>query len=86
MPTHVRFVLNKVTGEIEEFLIDDQDRTLSEAEHDRIALEVGKTVARDPAVTEVVAGAPRLRPLHRTEPTEGETDRSAEGPAIVRRS
>ena len=50
MPTRVRFVVNKVTGEVEEFLIDDQDRNLPEDEHDRIALGIGALIARNPAL------------------------------------
>ena len=53
MPTLVRFRFNKVTGEVEEFLVDDQDRHLSEAEHDRIAAEVGRFVAAYPRLREV---------------------------------
>lgn len=51
MPTRVRFRINKVSGDVEEFLVDDQDRTLPEAEHDRIASEVGRVIARRPTVT-----------------------------------
>ncbi len=61
MPTLVRFRFNKVTGEVEEFLVDDQDRHLPEAEHDRIAAEVGRFVAAYPRVREVSAGGPLLR-------------------------
>ncbi|MDI1447250.1 hypothetical protein [Polyangium sp. 6x1] len=53
MPTLVRFRFNKVTGEVEEFLVDDQDRHLPEAEHDRIAAEVGRFVAAFPRLREV---------------------------------
>ena len=53
MPTRVRFRFNKVTGEIEEFLVDDQDRRLPEAEHDRIAAEVARMVAVSPGITPV---------------------------------
>ena len=55
MPTQVRFRLNKLTGEVEEFLVDDQNRRLSEAEHDRIALEVAQAIERRPALIEVDA-------------------------------
>jgi hypothetical protein len=53
MPTRVRFRFNKLTGEIEEFLVDDQDRRLPEAEHDRIAAEVARMVAVSPGITPV---------------------------------
>ncbi len=53
MPVHVRFRFNKVTGEVEEFLVDDQDRNLPEAEHDRIATDVGRAVVRSPIPLDV---------------------------------
>lgn len=53
MPTRIRFRLNKLTGEVEEFLVDDQDQTLPEIEHDRIATEVGRVLARRPLIHEV---------------------------------
>lgn len=53
VPTLVRFRFNKVTGEVEEFLVDDQDRNLSEAEHDRIAADVARFVVSNPRVLEV---------------------------------
>ncbi|ETR67027.1 MAG: hypothetical protein OMM_12047 [Candidatus Magnetoglobus multicellularis str. Araruama] len=55
MPTHVRFRINKITGQVEEFLVDDQDRTLPEAEHDRIATVVAQTITRNPLISEVPA-------------------------------
>jgi hypothetical protein len=57
MPTHVRFRINKITGEVEEFLVDDQDRTLPEAEHDRIATVVAQTITRNPMIHEVPAAS-----------------------------
>jgi hypothetical protein len=57
MPTLVRFRLNKLTGDVEEFLVDDQNRRLSEAEHDRIALEVAQAIERRPSLIEVDAAA-----------------------------
>ena len=73
MPTLVRFRFNKRTGEVEEFLVDDQDRNLSEAEHDRIAADVGRFVAQNPRVVEVV-GAAAARPAA---VTQGEPEAEA---------
>jgi hypothetical protein len=53
MPTRVRFRFNKLTGEVEEFLVDDQDQRLPEAEHDRIAAGVARMVAVSPGITPV---------------------------------
>ncbi len=61
MATRVRFRFNKLTGEIEEFLVNDQDRQLPESEHDRIAAEVARMVAVNPGIAPVDdAGAARL--------------------------
>jgi hypothetical protein len=68
MPTRIRFRLNKLTGEVEEFLVDDQDRTLPEAEHERIAAEVGRVIARNPALEEVLGPPTPAAP----EPAEDE--------------
>jgi hypothetical protein len=72
MPIRVRFVLNKLTGEIDEFLVDDQDRTLSEADHDRIALEIGQALARAPVITEVTAATPAPRHTDQRQDSEPE--------------
>jgi hypothetical protein len=77
MPTRVRFRFNKVTGEVEELLVDDQDRRLPEAEHDRIASEVGELLAVDPRIHEAQPEAPHGGALR--EAAE-ETRREAEGP------
>ncbi len=53
MPVRVRFRFNQRTGEIEEFLVDDQDQTLSEAEHDRIAAQIAGMVAVSPTLIPV---------------------------------
>ncbi len=74
MPTRVRFRFNRRTGEVVELLVDDQDRTLPEAEHDRIAGEVGRVLSRHPVVSEVVPGAvPRPEPIPQ-EPIAGEPE------------
>jgi FtsH ternary system domain X3 len=87
MPTRVRFRFNKVTGEIEEFLVDDQDRRLPEAEHDRIAAEVARMVAVSPGITPMddasagsaVAGtdapeAPGREPIREDDPEHDRED------------
>jgi hypothetical protein len=80
----VRFRFNKVTGEVEEFVVDDQDRNLPEAEHDRVAAEVGEIVAASPRIFEVLpfggAGA-----AGSTTPATGEpraTGEDERGPAV----
>lgn len=76
MATRVRFRFNKVTGEVEELLVDDQDRRLSEAEHDRRAAEVGALLAVAPQIVEVLdaplpaPGPRRQEPAPAEETTE----------------
>lgn len=64
METKVKFRFNKRTGEVE--LLLDQVSTLPssehDAEHDRIAAEIGRVLERLPRVTEVLPGDPSLRP------------------------
>ncbi|TKD03182.1 hypothetical protein [Polyangium fumosum] len=80
MPTLVRFRFNKVTGEVEEFLVDDQDRHLPEAEHDRIAAEVGQFVAAFPRLREV---APEGAPLREAGGAREAPAEEAEGGPLV---
>lgn len=64
MKVRVKLRFNKLTGEVEEFLVEDQDLPyLPEAEHnrehDRVAAEIGNVLERHPRVTEVVPGEPK---------------------------
>lgn len=54
MDIRIVFKFNKVTGEVEEFLVDDQDQGLSEARHDEIALAFAKLFERHPSIEEVI--------------------------------
>ena len=53
MPIHVQFRFNKITGQVEQFVVDDRDRTLTEEEHDRIATDVATAVSRNPAISAI---------------------------------
>ncbi len=80
MPTRVKFRFNKVTGEVEEFLVDDQDRRLPEAEHDRIASDVGRLIAENPRIIEVPPGQAQPNvPLPEGKEPETEDERRREG-------
>ncbi|GAB4537402.1 MAG: hypothetical protein Tsb0020_51980 [Haliangiales bacterium] len=76
MPVRVRFRFNQRTGEIEEFLVDDQDQTLSEAEHDRIAAQIAGMIAVSPTLVPVddveAASIAQGEPLAEPAPREGE--------------
>jgi hypothetical protein len=58
MRVRVTFRVNKQTGSVEEFLVEDMDGTTSgeehEAEHDRIARSVGAVIDRRAAPEQVV--------------------------------
>jgi hypothetical protein len=92
MPTRVRFRFNKLTGEIEEFLVDDQDRQLPESEHDRIAAEVARMVAVSPGIAPVddieaerAAAAATGEPAHaRADDESAESAENAEDAEIGR--
>lgn len=63
MRVRVKLRFNKLTGEVEEFLVDDQDLPWLPAaehnrQHDRIAAEVGGVLERHPTVTEMLPGQP----------------------------
>ena len=76
MPTHVHFRFNKLTGVVEEFLIDDENQHLPEAEHDRIAVEVGRVVARNPLIREVLPGSTATTYSRTDTPAEEQTGRN----------
>ncbi len=64
MKVRVKLRFNKLTGEVEEFLVEDRDLPyLPEAEHnrehDRVAADIGHVLERHPRVTEVMPEGPR---------------------------
>lgn len=78
MKVQVRFRFNKVTGEVEEFLIDDHESNLSPAEHnrqhDRIANQVGCVIAQHPRIQEISSATVVTQTIteQQTEPSETE--------------
>lgn len=59
MRVKVSFRVNRETGEVEEFLIEDigtEAEPEHDAVHDRIAHEVGKVVERRPAPHQMIGG------------------------------
>ena len=86
MPTRVRFVMNKVSGEVEEFLIDDQDRNLPEAEHDRLAAAIGGLIARNPALSVAPPAGPAGAAERAAPRTAGQQEQLPEMPATAARS
>ena len=69
MLVRVRFRFNKQTGRVEQFLVE-QESQLQQAEHnlehDRIAVELGSVLERDPGVSRL---APEQQPQ---QPQDGE--------------
>jgi hypothetical protein len=89
MDVKVRLRINKVTGEVEQFLVeDDGPMRLPEAEHnsrhDRIAADLGNVIERNAQVIEVFPGALPVVPLPSdsvSEPaSEAETERLTASP------
>jgi hypothetical protein len=59
MRVRVNFKVNRETGEVEEFLVEDistEPEDEHDAAHDRIAVEIGKVVERRPAPAQVIGG------------------------------
>lgn len=57
-PVRIRFKYNVDTGEIEEFIIDDNAVSSSEEYHDKVARSVAARLGRNPDITD--AGPVRL--------------------------
>ncbi len=68
---------------MEEFIVDDQDRNLPEAEHDRIAAEVARTVTCHPILHEVTEKQPAPEPRKAPEPEETQTERTTDDQATL---
>ena len=79
MRVRVRFRLNSETGEVEEFRVDDLGQELSadhDAEHDRIAHEVGSVLEPRPLIEEVRrGGGPGDQPAYQSETADEEAER-----------
>jgi hypothetical protein len=68
----VRFRFNQATGQIEEFLIDDDEPTAPEAYHDRIARAIAGQIFRRPRVIDsaVDIGVDGEAPRPTSEPSQ----------------
>ena len=49
-PVKIKFKFNLETGNIEEFIIDDNAAGASEEYHDRVAEKIGELLARNPEI------------------------------------
>jgi hypothetical protein len=67
-PVTIRFRFNQDTGQIEEFLIDDQERTAPESYHDRIARAIAGRLFRTPHVVDTSTAAAEAEPPIPTPP------------------
>jgi hypothetical protein len=83
MPTKVRFRFNATTGEIEEFIVDDQNRSLPEVEHDERARVVGRMIATDPRIVEVEAGSASTRRTEKARDAVPPTEKDAEEDEVL---
>lgn len=79
MRVRVRFRLNSETGEVEEFQVDDLGQELGaghDAEHDRIAHEVGSVLEPRPLIEEVRPyGGAGGQPAYRQAAADDEAER-----------
>lgn len=77
MKVRVKLRFNKLIGEVEEFMVDDEEQLLPAAEHnrehDRIAAEIGSVLEQHPRVHEVLPGAPAPAPEQAPVTPEAET-------------
>ena len=63
-PVTIRFRFNQDTGQIEEFLIDDGDRTAPEEYHNKIARAIAGRLFRRPEIVD--AGEPAVAQIPST--------------------
>jgi hypothetical protein len=76
-PVRIRFRFNLETGEIEEFIVDDQSPEASEDHHDEMARIVAGPLVRNPEIED--AGRIRgKRPVERTPADPQEENRDAD--------
>lgn len=68
-PVTIRFRFNQDTGQIEQFLIDDGDRTAPEAYHNQIARAIAGRLFRRPQVED--AGVESIPAIPSTLPPVG---------------
>ncbi len=62
-PVRIRFKYNIDTGEIEEFIIDDNAASASEEYHDKIARTVASRLGRNPDISDAGPGQlPEIMP------------------------
>lgn len=61
MDIKVRFRFNKMTGDVEQFDVDQDEALPSRehhAEHDRLAADIGALLAQFPQISDIASGAP----------------------------
>lgn len=69
-PIRIRFRYNVDTGEIEEFIIDDNAATASEAYHDKVARAIASRLGHNPVIDD--AGPVRNRDMPPIQVEKGE--------------
>ncbi|HEX8772804.1 MAG TPA: hypothetical protein VF735_04305 [Pyrinomonadaceae bacterium] len=77
-PIRISFKYNKDTGEIEEFIVDDNAPTASETLHNRIAEAISSRLGRRPEIED--AGNVRLPQIEPRVIAEPAADREKEKP------
>jgi hypothetical protein len=84
MDLTIRFRFNKLTGEIEEFQVDaardDRSNADHNAEHERLAAEIGRVVDGHPRLIEVAPGGHGSAPDAKPMTEEPDAHRTTSGP------
>jgi plasmid stabilization system protein ParE len=78
-PIRISFKYNKDTGEIEEFIVDDNAPTASETLHDKVAEAISSRLGRRPEIED--AGNVRLPQIEPRAVQERAAEREQEKPA-----
>jgi hypothetical protein len=74
-PVRIRFKYNVDTGEIEEFIIDDNAPTASEEYHDKIAESIASQLGHEP---DIIDAGPLRLPRIEPQPVEGAKEKEEE--------
>lgn len=76
----IQFKYNVDTGEIEEFIVDDNARAASEAFHDKVAKAVAGRLGRRPDIDD--AGPIPVPPVSPTTVVQGDDETEKEKPVL----
>lgn len=79
-PIKIRLKINKLTGEIEELLVDDQAQMAPEAYHDQVAALVARALGKNADVLDTALEARREEPRKAAEAEPEKAKEREQGP------